>query len=81
MLLEPGLREEDFQRLKDAQLNALKQDLRTNNEEELGKERLQDDIFAGTPYGHPVLGTVAGLEAITLDDVKGFVRARTRGRR
>ena len=35
-------------------------DLRSNNEEELAKERLQADVFAGTPYAHPVLGTVAG---------------------
>ncbi|HEY3119370.1 MAG TPA: pitrilysin family protein [Vicinamibacteria bacterium] len=74
MLLEPGFREDDFRRLKDAQLNALKQDLRNNNEEELGKERLQANVFAGTPYGHPVLGTVAGIEAITLDDVRAFLR-------
>jgi zinc protease len=75
MLLEPGLREDDFRRLKDAQMNALKQDLRNNNEEELGKERLQANIFAGTPYGHPVLGTVAGIESITLDDVRAFLKA------
>jgi zinc protease len=74
-LLAPGFREEDFQRLKDQQLNALKQDLRNNNEEELGKEQLQNVIFDGTPYGHTVLGTVAGLESITLDDVKKFVDA------
>jgi zinc protease len=73
-LLEPGFREEDFKRLKDSQLNELKTDLRANNEEELGKERLQELLFAGTPYGHPVLGTVAGIEAITLDDVRSFVR-------
>jgi zinc protease len=72
-LLTPGFREEDFQRLKDQQLNALKQDLRANNEEELGKEELQNVVFAGTPYGHTVLGTVAGLTSITLDDVKKFV--------
>jgi zinc protease len=72
-LLEPGLREDDFQRLKDAQLNVLKEDLRSNNEEELGKERLQTNIFAGTPYGHPAVGTVAGIESITLDDVRKFI--------
>jgi zinc protease len=81
MLLEPGLREDDFRRLKDAQMNALKQDLRNNNEEELGKERLQVNIFAGTAYGHPVTGTVAAIEAITLDDVRGFLKtAYTRAR-
>ena len=71
-LVKPGFREEDFKRLKDQQLTALTQDLRTNNEEELGKERLQADVFAGTSYAHPALGTVEGLSSITLDDVKRF---------
>ena len=79
MLTDPGLRPEDFQRLKDQQKNALVQDLRNNNEEELGKERLQTNLFAGTPYGHPALGTVEGIEALTLEDVKAFLkRAYTR---
>jgi zinc protease len=73
MLLTPGFREDDFQRLKDQQLNSLKQDLRNNNEEELGKEELQNIVYNGTPYGHTVLGTVAGLQSITLDDVKKFI--------
>ncbi|MFP5247207.1 MAG: M16 family metallopeptidase [Thermoanaerobaculia bacterium] len=72
-LLTPGFREDDFERLKDQQLNALLQDLRNNNEEELGKEELQNIVFNGTAYGHTVLGTVAGIKAITLDDVKKFV--------
>ncbi len=74
-LLDPGFREEDFQRLKDAQANALKEDLRSNNEEELGKERLQTNLFAGTPYGHPAVGTVAGIGSITLDDVRNFLKS------
>jgi len=73
-LLDPGFRESDFARLKDAQENALVQDLRSNNEEELGKERLQTNIFRGTPYGHVVLGTEAGLRSITIDDVKAFAQ-------
>ena len=73
-LAKPGFREEDFTRLKTRQLVALTSDLRANNEEELGKERLQENVFAGTPYGHPALGTVEGIQAITLDDVKQFVR-------
>jgi zinc protease len=71
-LTSPGWRKEDFDRLRDRQLNALVQDLRSNNEEELGKERLQTTIFRDTPYGHVSLGTVAGLNAITLDDVKAW---------
>jgi zinc protease len=73
-LVDNGWRQEDFERLKTRQMNALVQDLRSSNEEELGKERLQADVFRGTPYGHVALGTVAGLEAVTLDDVKAFAR-------
>lgn len=80
LLLSPGWREEDFRRLKDAQKNALQLDLKDNNEEEFAKERLQANVFAGTPYGHPVTGTLAGIESITLEDVKDFYRkAYTQG--
>ena len=72
-LLTPGYRDDDFQRLKDQQLNALTQDLRNNNEEELGKEELINRIYAGTPYAHTALGTVAGIKSITIDDVRNFI--------
>ncbi len=75
MLLSPGLREDDFRRVKEAQANALRVDLKGNNEEEFAKERLQTNVYAGTPYGHPVLGTAKGIAAITLDDVKAFQRS------
>jgi zinc protease len=80
MLLDPGFSEADFKRVKDAQINNLRQDLRSANEEELAKERLQTNIFRSTPYAHPVLGTLAGVQSTTLDDVKAFVRSQyTRG--
>lgn len=80
LLLSPGFREEDFRRLKDSLKNSLQVDLKDNNEEEFGKERLQVNVFAGTPYGHPVLGTARGIESITLDDVKAFYKqAYTQG--
>jgi zinc protease len=75
-LTDPGFREEDFRRVREAHRAALVQDLRESNDEELAKERLQALVFAGTPYGHPVLGTVAGIDAVTLDDVRAFVRER-----
>ncbi|MEW5977596.1 MAG: pitrilysin family protein [Acidobacteriota bacterium] len=75
MLTDPGFREEDFARLRERQLNRLRDDLRANNEEELGKERLQANLFAGTGYGHPVLGTLAGIQAITLEDIRAFWKA------
>jgi zinc protease len=72
-ILSPGFRDDDFQRIKDSQLNGLRQDLRNANEEELGKEELMNRIYAGTPYGHTVLGTIAGIQSITIDDVKKFI--------
>jgi zinc protease len=79
-LAKPGFRDEDFKRIKEHQLTALTQDFRSNNEEELGKERLQTNVFAGTAYAHPALGTVSGINAITLDDVKRFAAEHyTRG--
>jgi zinc protease len=71
-LLTPGWREEDFARIQQQVRNALVQDLRTNNDEELGKEALQASLFAGTGYGHPAQGTVAGIDSITLDECKRF---------
>jgi len=73
MLLEPGLRQEDFTRLRDLQRAALELDLRANNEEELGRERLQELVYAGTAYGHTTLGNLAAIDALTLQDVRAFV--------
>lgn len=75
MLLEPGWREDDFKRLKDNAINYLKVTLRGNNDEELGKEVLYNEIYAGTPYGPENVGTISSLEKITLDDLKQFYRA------
>ncbi|MGZ7033055.1 MAG: insulinase family protein, partial [Thermoanaerobaculia bacterium] len=72
-LLTPGFRDDDFKRIKDQQLNSLTQDLRNNNEEELGKEELINRIYAGTLYAHTALGTVAGINSITIDDVRKFI--------
>lgn len=70
--LRPGFTEDDFQRLRSNQKNFLEKQLRFAIDEELGKAALTDFVFEGTPYRHPTAGTVAGLEAITLDDVKQF---------
>ncbi len=72
-LLDPGWREDDFARIKDDAINAIKVGLR-NNDEELAKEVLYADIYNGGPYGHYNYGTVSSLEKISLDDVKQFYR-------
>lgn len=74
-LLAPRFDEKEFARLKSEQLNAVRTRLRQENDEELSKVALDALLYAGHPYGHFVGGTEAGLEAITLDDVKAQWKA------
>ncbi len=76
MLLTPGWRDEDFRRVKDDAINAIKVGLRGNNDEELGKEVLYETIYQGTPYAHLNGGTVSSLQKISLDDVKAFYKSQ-----
>jgi len=62
--------------VKDDAINALKVGLRGNNDEELAKEVLYQNIYQGTPYAHYSGGTVSSLEKITLDDLKEFYRSQ-----
>jgi zinc protease len=70
--LEPAFLPEDFERLRSDQLNYLRNTLRYASDEELAKAALHGFVFAATAYQNPPQGTVAGLESITLDDVKAF---------
>jgi zinc protease len=78
MLLDPGWREDDFRRVKDETMNFLRIQLRSNNEEELGKEVLYLQIYKDHPYGHHNAGTIASLQALTLDDLKAFYKENYR---
>ena len=69
---EPAFSEADFQRLKQRAKDFIEKTLRYSSDEELGKQTLYAAMFAGTPYEHLNAGTVAGLDAITLDDVRAF---------
>jgi len=73
-VLHPGWRAEDFTRLRDQQLNALRVSLRGNNDEELGKEALYNAIYKGHPYGHEDLGTVSSLQKMTVADLEAFYK-------
>jgi zinc protease len=76
MLLDPGFREDDFQRLKEEAINYLKNSLRGGNDEELGKEVLYTMIYPGTHvYGHQNIGAVSALETMTLKEVRDFYQA------
>jgi zinc protease len=74
MVLHPGWRADDFARVRDDSVNALRVGLRGNNDEELGKEALYNAIYSGHPYGHENLGTVAALGGMTIADLQGFYR-------
>ncbi|MEZ4361373.1 MAG: pitrilysin family protein [Kofleriaceae bacterium] len=69
---QPAFAQADFERLRTEGVSFLEKNLRYALDEELGKAILNGALFHGTPYAHPTVGTVAGLKAITLADVKAF---------
>jgi zinc protease len=70
--VNPGFRKADFERIKSQMISGIENDLRYSSDEELGKAALYEQVFEGTRYAHIEEGTVASLNAITLDDVKQF---------
>jgi zinc protease len=72
LLLNPRFDPADFQRVKDLHLNYIKNTLRSTDDENLGKQSLNAFMFEGHPYGRLEVGTVQGIESITLDDVKQY---------
>jgi zinc protease len=73
-ILAPRFAEDDFARNKQNALDYVTKTLRGNADEELGKQALATVMYRGHPYGSPSAGTVKGLTAITLDDVKQFYK-------
>ena len=74
LLLQPRFDPSDFSRLKDEALNYIQNSLRSQNDEELGKQSLNALLFENHPYGKLDVGTVQGLTSITLDDVKEYYK-------
>ena len=74
MILHPGWRADDFERVRDDSLNALKVSLRSNNDEELAKEELYNLIYHDRQYGHENLGTISALQKMTIADLQTFYR-------
>ncbi len=80
-ILEPRFAQEDFARNRQDALDYVAKTLRGNDDENLGKNAFAGLLYRGHPYGHPTAGTVAGLRAITLDDVKRhYAQSFTRDR-
>ena len=74
MLLDPGFREEDFNRLKANQLNFLEKTLVSNMDEEFGKQILNLALYEDHPYGHQDAGTIESVKSLTLGDLKAFYK-------
>ncbi len=75
VLLAPRFDEKELERLRTDAINNVRNNLRGQNDEELGKVALDALLYPNHPYGHFTGGTVAGLSAITLDDVKEHWKA------
>lgn len=71
-ILEPAFREDDFARIRQRTRDFIAKQLRYSSDEELGKQTLCEMAYAGSRYAHLNAGTIAGLDAITLDDVRAF---------
>ena len=54
MVLAPGFRQEDIDRVSSNQLNYLTDVIRQSSDEEFGKKWLEARLFSGTRYAHLV---------------------------
>jgi zinc protease len=70
VVLHPRWDSKEFDRLRDVQLSDIQNELRSNDDEELGKEALEWLLYKGHPYGHPVAGTVTGVKSLDLAKVR-----------
>jgi zinc protease len=70
VLLAPRWSPQEFERLRTRALSTLRNELRSEDDEALGKVALESLLYAGHPYAHFVEGTEQGLKALTLEDVK-----------
>ena len=73
MLSKPKFARADVDRLRDKAKNFLSQDLRSNNDEELGKEVLYLELYPSNhPYGHHDAGSITGLDTLKEADLQKF---------
>ena len=77
-ILTPRFADDDFARNRHDALDYVTKTLRGNADEDLGKQAMATaHVSTAHPYGQPSQGTVAGLNAVTLEDVKQALRGRT----
>lgn len=74
IFLEPGLREEDFTRLKEAQTGLLRESLTGGREAKLAGEILAGMIRDDPAGSRAAAGSLDSISSITLDEVRDFHR-------
>ena len=76
VITQPRLDPQDFARVRDEHKAYLESTLRTSDDEALQREALELAIYGSAhAYGHTPTGTVKGLMALTLDDVRAFIQS------
>lgn len=74
MLNQPLWDAKEIDRLRTESLSSITSRLRFEQQEMLGLETLDNYVLAGTPLDHLSIGTVAGLKALTKDDLAAFFK-------
>jgi zinc protease len=69
-VLTPRFADDDFTRNRQDALDYITKTLRGSNDEDLSKQSMATILFYNHPYGEPSRGTVAGLNAATLEDAR-----------
>ena len=70
VVLHPRWDPEEFRRLRDAAVNDIEKRLRQGDDENLGKESLQESMFRGHPYERLTLGHVSDLKSMSLQELQ-----------
>jgi zinc protease len=71
---QPSFSAEEFQLLKQRRIAALVQ--QKDESEIIAEERFQEILFQGTPYDHPVYGTLQSLPTLLGEESQEFYRRR-----
>jgi zinc protease len=75
MVVEPSFPEEEFSQLQQRRVAALVQ--QKDESQIVAGERFEEILFRGTPYDHPVYGTLKTVPLISRDEVQDFYRRRS----
>jgi zinc protease len=70
VVIHPRWDPEEFRRLRDAAVNDVEKRLRQGDDENLGKESLQETMFRGHPYERLILGHAADLKSMTVQELQ-----------